>query len=110
MNTPKDVYKKEIKCLINKAAFKYYLGLKEKHRKLDGIHYEQLTIQPYLVSKQFNQNERQLLYSLRSNCHKSKFNLQKLHRNNILCSLWCRDIDNQEHIFTKCKHLVSTYQ
>ena len=34
-NTSKDVYKKkEIKCLINKAAFKYFIELKGQHKKL----------------------------------------------------------------------------
>ena len=59
------------------------------------------------MSKILNQNERRLLYSLSSHCHKSKFYFTKLHKNNILCSLGRSEIENQEHIFTKCKHLIS---
>ena len=33
MNTQKLVYKKETKCLIDQAAYKFFLGLKEKHKK-----------------------------------------------------------------------------
>ena len=102
--------RKKEKCLINKAAFKYFMELKGHHKKLDNIHYEHFKIQPYLVSKTFNINERQLLYSLRSNCHKSKYNFKKMHRNQTLCSLGCPDIEDQEHIFTKCGQLKSIYQ
>ena len=101
-NTSKDVYKKEIKVLINNAAFRYFMELKDQHKKLNNMKYEHLRIQAYLVSKKFNKSERQLLYSLRSNCHKSKYNFKKMHRNHTLCSLSCPDIEDQEHIFTKC--------
>ena len=44
----------KIKCLIDKAAYKIFLGLNGKHMKPGGIDYEQLKIQQYLVSKIFN--------------------------------------------------------
>ena len=76
-STPKDIYKKEIKQLIDKAAFNYFIELKNTHKKIKDIHYEAMKIQPYLQSKLLNIKEKELLYSLRSHCHQSKFNLKK---------------------------------
>ena len=54
MNTPKYVFTKSIKCLIDKSAYKFFLGLKDKYKELGGIYYEKLKIQQYLASKIFN--------------------------------------------------------
>ena len=45
--TPKDVYKKYIKKLINNTVFLHYLSLKANHSKLDEVKYKELTIEPY---------------------------------------------------------------
>ena len=50
-NTSKDVNKKEIKGMINKAAFKYFMELKYQQKKLNNMKSEHLRIQAYLVSK-----------------------------------------------------------
>ena len=78
--TQKDQYKKEMKHLINIAAFKYFTQLKETHKKIKDLQYEKLSIQPYLVSKVFTKNEKELLYVLRSKCHRSKFNFKKFNK------------------------------
>ena len=93
-STPKEEYKKNIKMLVQKAAFKYFLKLKDGHKKLDGVKYDELKIQPYLINTQFNKKERELLYSLRSKCHKSKFNFKKMNRNNLFCSFGCLKIED----------------
>ena len=33
-----------------------------------------------------------------------------MHRNNILCSFGCKEIENQTHIFTSCTYLKSHLQ
>jgi hypothetical protein len=76
-STPKSEYKKKIKVLVKKAAFKYFMELKLTHRKLDFVNYDKLQIQPYLVNSNLNNNEKSLLYCLRSHCHKAKYNLRK---------------------------------
>ena len=106
-STPKDIYKKEIKQLIDKAAFSYFIELKNTHKKIKDIHYEALKIQPYLQSKLLNIKEKELLYSLRSHCHQSKFNFKKLFKNNINCRFGCKETEDQIHIFTNCVPLNS---
>ena len=41
IQTPKCEYKKAIKALVDKAAFRYFLNKKEGHSKLDKIEYTQ---------------------------------------------------------------------
>ena len=53
------------------------MEIKEGHKKLDNVKYEDFKIQPYLTSKLFNQKERQMLYLIRSQCHNSNYNLKK---------------------------------
>ena len=89
MQTPKSLYKKEIRALVSKAAFRYYLQKKEKHTKLDKIEYTQLKLQPYLSTKSITNKQKKLLYVLRSKCHGSKINLKKLYRNDLKCVLGC---------------------
>jgi hypothetical protein len=100
--TPKSQYKKHIKALINKAAFTYLNELKLTHKKLDKVTYSELKVQPYLVSNLLGNTEKTLLYSLRSHCHKSKFNFRKLHKNDLFCTMGCSEIEDQSHIFSKC--------
>ena len=59
---PKETYKKMVKNMVNKAAFKEYLAKKETHKKIKKLEYEQLELQPYLKSKQFSGKERKLLF------------------------------------------------
>ena len=108
INTPKDAYKKEIKSLIQKAVFKYFMEIKGGHKKLENVKYEDLKIQPYITSKLFNQKERQLLYLMRSQCHNSKNNFKKMYRNDIKCSFGCNAVEDQIHIFTQCTKLKSS--
>ena len=42
--TPKSIYKKEIRALLNKAAFKYFMKLNKKHSKLDKVTYTHLKL------------------------------------------------------------------
>ena len=49
-STPKSEYKIKMKYLINKAAFKYFLTVKETHSKLNDVTYKKFQIQPYLIA------------------------------------------------------------
>ena len=109
MHTLKNAHKEEIKSAIQKAAFKYFMEIKEGHKKLDNVKYEDFKIQQYLTSKLFNQKERQMLYLMRSQCHNSKYNL-KMQRNYIKCSFGCNAVEDQIHIFTQCMNLKSNIE
>ena len=103
---PKETYKKMVKNMVNKAAFKEYLAKKETHKKIKKLEYEQLELQPYLKSKQFSGKERKLLTLLRSRCHPAKNNFKKMYQNNIKCNFGCNEDEDQEHIFTRCEPIL----
>ena len=54
-------YKKKIKMLVKKAALKYLNKEKDGHKKVKNIEYKSLNIQPYLTSKLFTREERNLM-------------------------------------------------
>ena len=101
----KEEYKKKVKILVKKAALKYLLNQKEGHKKIKDITFNEYKIQPYLNSNMFNNEERKLLYSLRSRCHPAKLNFRKMNKNNLFCSLGCNELEDQIHIFEKCNKL-----
>ena len=105
--TPKSQYKNIMKALVHKAAFKFLIMKKEGHTKLDEINYTKLILQPYLSSSSINNNEKKLLYILRSKCHNSKMNFRKLNRNNLKCVLGCQQNEDQVHVFTQCQPLMN---
>ena len=107
ISTPKEIYKKKIRNLMNKAVFKYFMNLKEGHTKLQGVEYKQFHLQPYLATMTLSNKEKELLFNLRSNCHSSRNNFRKMHRNNLECIFKCPQIEDQLHSFTACIPILS---
>ena len=105
--TPKNEYKVKIKHLINKAAFKHLMTVKETHSKLNDITYSELKVQPYLTLDLLNNGQKELLYKLRSKCHESKLNFYKMHKNNLKCVFGCSKNGDQENEFLYCWPNVS---
>ena len=103
---PKSEYKKHIKSLINKAVLKHYLVLKEGHSKLDEVSYTQLKTQSYLSTKFLKNQEKELLFNLRSKCHSSKTNFRKMNQNNLRCTLNCQNNEDQRHVFIHCEPVL----
>ena len=103
-------YKIKVTQLVQKAAFQWFSLQQEGHKKTKNILYEEFKTQPYLTSKLFNNEERNLLYSLRSKCHPAKNNFRKMNRNNLFCSLGCQNIEDQFHIFKNCPILSNCEQ
>ena len=101
--TPKETYKKNIKNMINKSAFKYFMQIKETHSKLDQLEYTELKIQPYLKSLAINNKEKELLFNIRSKSHHSKDNFRKLYRNNLNCSFTNRRSNTHIHRLHKIR-------
>ena len=106
-NSPSEIYRKKIKGLVRKAAFRELLEKKNQLSKIRDLKYETFEIQPYLKSKDFNSSERNLLYSLRSRMHPAKTNFRKMHSNNLECSQGCPIQEDQCHIFSGCDKLNS---
>ena len=106
-HTPKNIYKVKIKDLISKAAFKHFLTIKETHSKLNDLSYSELKVQPYLTSNMITNEQKQLLYKLRSKCHESKMNFRKMHKNNLKCVFGCSQDEDQKHAFLYCWPIVS---
>ena len=71
-------------------------------KKLENVHYSNLSIQPYMISTEFSLAEKKLLYSLRSKCYQAKLNFKKQNKGNLQCSLGCRSVETQSHIFEEC--------
>ena len=59
--TPKDIYRKNIKYLVRKAAFKELLEEEKINYKKKNLDYKSYDIQPYLKNNIFNCAERDLL-------------------------------------------------
>ena len=103
-NTPKEVYRKQIKEKVGKAAFQHLIDMKQlSKKKLADLHYKKFEIQPYMISSQFNLQEIKLLFSLRSKCYPAKMNFTKLNRGNLKCSFQCNSNETQDHIFEDCE-------
>ena len=56
--TPQSSYKKQIKQLMNKAVYLYFMNQKQGHTKLDGVGYTHFGMQPYLTTTQLNNEEK----------------------------------------------------
>jgi hypothetical protein len=54
----------------------------------------------------FSNKEIKLLILLRSRCHPTKINFEKLNKFNLNCSLKCDIIESQEHIFENCNQIT----
>lgn len=105
--TPKDSYRKKIKDLIRRAAFKELTEMKNSKSKIKDLVYDTFSIQPYLKCSKFNRQERNLLYSLRARMHPAKNNFRKMYSQNLKCSLGCIADEDQRHIFENCAGLDS---
>ena len=88
---------------MNRAVFEYLTNQKRNHTQLNEIPYKSLTIQPYLATKALNNKQKLLLYNLRSKCHTSKNNFNKIKRHNLNCSFNCPQIENLRHSFSNCR-------
>ena len=62
-------------------------------------------MQSYLSSKALNNEEKELLFNLRSKCHSGIF-FRKMNRNNINCVLECPSNEDQRHVFLHCRPVL----
>ena len=76
-------------------------------KKMSSLRYEQLKAQDYIISTQFNSEEKRLFFSLRSNCYPAKINFKYMNKGNLKCSLNCDQIETQIHVFENCEPVLS---
>ena len=72
-SSTKEEYRKLIKPQVKASAFKSYMQQKEQSKKkLKGLVYEDIKIQPYLTQDIFSLKEKKLLFALRSHSYRVK--------------------------------------
>ena len=93
-------YKNIIKNTIRRAAFKDLEALKEKHSKVRENKYVGLKFpQEYLTDKTLTNQERSILFGLRSKTIRGiKLNFKNQYAENTLCPVCERFEDDQEHV------------
>ena len=69
-----------------------------KWSKIKHIKYTKLATQSYILSNQLNNDDINLLFSLRSRMTKLKRNFSTQYKNNLSCSLGCKDEESQSHL------------
>ena len=101
-----DQYKYYIKKHVKLTAFNYLRKIQEPHTKVNPIHYTNLTIQPYMTSKEFQNHEVKLLTALRSHTLRGiKMNFSSWYKPNLLCPLNCQN-NQQEQKEDSQRHLL----
>ena len=99
-STSKKDYSKYITYKVLNTAFQSYLQLKEQSKtKMNDLKYDSLSIQKYLISELFSQEEKKLMALLRSISYPAKPNFQKMHNRNLKCSLQFNEPETQMHFF-----------
>ena len=102
----KSEFKQEVKIKINNSAFKYLINKQKTHTKIKEIEYSELKIQEYITTHNMTNNEKSLLFSLRSNTIKNiKNNFHTWYKDNIECPL-CDKPDTQQHCM-ECEKILA---
>ena len=98
------VYKKFIKKKVRNAAFEYLHAKKSSQSKIEDISYTNLSVQKYLNSDLFTNDEVYLLSKLRSRNIQMKENFPGMHAD-LLCSFGCLTDESQQHLL-QCKPIL----
>ena len=61
----------------------------------------------YLSSTQVTNEEKLLLFSLRSNCYPAKNHFKKMSKGNLNCILNSQQVETQSHIIEHCQPVIS---
>ena len=102
----KTVFKKIVRGKIIEAAFKYLTEKKKQHSKLNYIKYDMLKIQKYLTIEKFTNENKILLFKLRTRMVDVKINFKnKYSTANLRCRLCHGEDESQEHLLD-CNVLI----
>ena len=102
----KNEFKKYLKKKIHSSAFTYLKGLQQRHSKVRNIKYSKLEVAPYLIDSHFKNDEKYLLFKLRTAMINVKANFSSIYEN-ISCEI-CDDNEpqTQEHLLY-CKEIIN---
>ena len=97
-NMKPKIFKKLIKAKIKCAALKYLKEIQSEHSKIKLISYPKLEMQKYLSSKEFNNEQVNLLAALRSRMVDVKCNFRGKYYD-LNCRFKCNEEETQQHMF-----------
>ena len=101
----KNKFKKYLKKKIHSHAFTYLKNLQQTHSKVKNIKYSELEKAPYLINSHFKNEEKYLLFKLRTSMINVKANFSSRYAN-ISCDLCDENVpQTQEHLFD-CKEII----
>ena len=100
----KQSFKTFLKRKSMEIAVKYLSKLKNKHSKLDDIHFSELKCAKYLEDSRISQKEAKLLFKLRTRMYNVKSNFKEQFNFNLACELCSSAICDQRHLL-QCKVL-----
>ena len=94
----KNSFKRMVKIKTKEYTMKYLLGIKEKHKKMDDLHYTELKLQNYLKDSDIPVAEARNLYRYRTRVAKYKENMKSSYTNtSTACPLCLLHPDTQLH-------------
>ena len=76
MKKSSNSFKRMVKVKTKEFTLNYLLGIKERHSKMDDLHYGELTLQNYLKDQDIPVVEARNLYRYRTRCAKYKENMK----------------------------------
>ena len=91
-------FKRMVKAKIKEYTLNHLLELKEKHSKMDNLHYSELKMQDYLRDPKISVVEAKNIFRFRTRSAHFKENM-KSYYTELLCPLCNEHLDTQAHSF-----------
>ena len=101
----KNIFKKLIRKKIKILALDYLQNLKMKHSKVKEIQYETFEIQQYMLHRDFSNNDKELLFKLRTRMINVKSNFRNQYEN-VLCQLCDNGAEESQSHLLECPTLL----
>ena len=98
-------FKKILKEKIKNAALLYLKKIKNKHKKMDNLEYEDIYIQNYFKNKKYSTKEKQLLFHLRTSMVNVRTNFSSMYKE-IECNLCKKDLPQTSADLLKCEAIL----
>ena len=92
-------FKRNLKIITKKFSLTYLLKKKASHKKMDGLQYTELELQPYLKDEKISVAEAKNLYRYRTKCARFQENMKQI-SSSIYCPLCNLQPDTQAHSVT----------
>ena len=98
----KSKFKMLVKKNVRHAAFVELQNKLKCHKKVNHLKYTAFKTQPYLLSPEFNEEDKKVLAALRSHCIRGiKMNFKNKYKKfEQICPFACEEDDDQNHVLT----------